>query len=115
MISERSLLFIINLTADARRLTQNYLLFDRIYRILMIIIILKIMLILSENSFNEVENNKTPPLCQRNGVFKSIACPLFKRLKEIFQFYGQFTPMNLFVKGQDRDETAGGNKLKAEC
>jgi hypothetical protein len=50
------------------------------------------MLILSENSFNEVENNKTPPLCQRNGVFVSIACPsytlyfLFQRLKDFLEY-----------------------------
>ena len=33
---------------------------------------------------------------------------LFQRLKEIFQFYGHFTPMSLFVKEQTGDQVSGG-------
>ena len=76
---------------------------------------LNILFVLPENSFNRVENNKTPPLYPRNGVLvSSHMFPSYvrlKRLKEILIVYGQFTPVGLFVKDQTRVQGSGLARL----
>jgi hypothetical protein len=56
----------------------------------------------------------------RNGVFITIAGPLYlrlRRLKENVIVYGQFTPMILFVKDDNRSRGSGirGRVSTARC